>query len=81
MALFRIRNNEVDGTGVPMIGAETEGHAGKGEDGRAHTREAKLYVLTQTGLDEEGRPVRDPRSSSYLVPIWPRSPPQPGSGS
>ncbi len=62
----------IDGTGVPMTGAETEGHAGKGEDGRAHTREVKLCcVFTQTGLDEEGRPVRDPRSSSYLATFAP----------
>jgi len=62
----------IDGTGVPMTGAETEGHAGKGEDGRAHTREVKLCcVFTRTGLDEEGRPVRDPRSSSYLATFAP----------
>ena len=32
----------IDGTGVPMMPAETEGQAGKGEDGRARTREVKL---------------------------------------
>jgi hypothetical protein len=62
----------VDGTGVPVIAAETEGRAGKGEDGTARTREVKLCcVFTQTSLDEEGRPVRDPRSSSYLVTFAP----------
>jgi hypothetical protein len=62
----------VDGTGVPMTGAETEGRPGKGEDGRAHTREVKLCCcFTQTSLDEEGRPVRDPRSSSYLATFAP----------
>jgi hypothetical protein len=62
----------VDGTGVPMTGAETEGRPGKGEDGRAHTREVKLCcVFTQTSLDEEGRPVRDPRSSSCLATFAP----------
>jgi hypothetical protein len=58
----------VDGTGVPMVAAETEGRDGKGEDGRAHTREVKLCcVFTQTSLDARGRPVRDPASSSYLA--------------
>jgi len=58
----------VDGTGVPTVPAETEGRAGKGADGRAHTREIKLgCVFTQTKLDEDGRPVRDPDSTSYLA--------------
>ncbi len=35
----------VDGTGVPMVAAETKGRAGKAADGRAHTREVKLGVL------------------------------------
>jgi hypothetical protein len=62
----------VDGTGVPVIAAETDGRDGKGEDGKAHTREVKLCCcFTQTSLDEKGRPVRDPRSSSYLVTFGP----------
>ena len=61
-----------DGTGVPMVAAETEGRDGKGEDGTAHTREVKLCCcFTQTSRDEKGRPVRDPRSSSYLVTFAP----------
>jgi len=62
----------VDGTGVPMVAAETQGRAGKADDGRAKTREVKLACLfTQTTLDDEGRPVRDPRSSSYLATFDP----------
>ncbi len=62
----------VDGTGVPMVTAATAGRPGKGEDGQAHTREAKLACLfTQAATDEEGRPVRDPASSSYLVTFDP----------
>jgi hypothetical protein len=62
----------VDGTGVPMVPAETNGRAGKAPDGRAHTREVKLGVLfTQTSVDEKGRPVRDPGSSSYLATMEP----------
>jgi hypothetical protein len=58
----------IDGTGVPTVPADTEGHPGKSPDGRAHTREAKLGCLfTQTTLDEKGHPIRDPNSSSYVA--------------
>jgi hypothetical protein len=58
----------VDGTGVPMVPAEVEGRAGKSQDGKARTREVKMAAaFTQTRLDDDGRPVRDPRSSSYLA--------------
>jgi hypothetical protein len=57
----------VDGTGVPMVPAATQGRTGKGLDGRARTREVKLACLfTQTRVDTDGRPVRDPDSTSYL---------------
>ena len=62
----------VDGTGVPMTPAETEGRDGKGEDAKARTREVKLACLfTQTTVDDDGRPVRDPGSSSYLATFDP----------
>ena len=62
----------VDGTGVPMVAAETEGRKGKAEDGKARTREVKLACLfTQTTTDDDGRPVRDPHSSSYLATFGP----------
>ena len=62
----------IDGTGVPMTAAETEGRPGKGEDGRARTREVKLCCcFTQNSLDDQGRPVRDPGSSSYLATFTP----------
>jgi hypothetical protein len=35
----------IDGTGVPMVAAETEGRPGRGEDGKAYTREVKLACL------------------------------------
>ncbi len=58
----------IDGTGVPVVRAETEGRPGKGEDGRSRTREVKLAcVFTQTRVDDDGYPVRDPASSSYLA--------------
>ena len=60
----------MDGTGVPTVSADTAGRAGKYPDGRARTREVKLGALfTQTGVDDTGRPVRDPGSSSYLATV------------
>jgi hypothetical protein len=62
----------IDGTGVPMVAAETAGRHGKGADGRARTREVKLAVFfTQDTLDDKGYPVRDPGSSSYIATFEP----------
>jgi hypothetical protein len=64
----------IDGTGVPVTAKEAAGRDGKGEDGRARTREVKLAVFfTQDKLDDEGYPVRDPGSSSYLATFEPAS--------
>ena len=64
----------IDGTGVPMTARETAGRDGKGEDGRARTREVKLAVFfTQDKLDDDGYPVRDPGSSSYIATFEPAS--------
>ena len=62
----------IDGTGVPMVPAETAGRDGKGEDGRARTREVKLAVFfTQDKLDDKGYPVRDRDSCSYIATFEP----------
>jgi hypothetical protein len=62
----------IDGTGVPMTSKETAGREGKGEDGRARTREVKLAVFfTQDKLDAKGYPVRDRASSSYIATFEP----------
>jgi len=59
-----------DGTGVPMRRQELDGRKGRSPDGEAKTREVKLgCVFTQTGLDEDGRPVRDPASTTYVGAI------------
>jgi hypothetical protein len=59
---------EVDGTGVPVRASETEGRPGKSEDGKAGTREIKLARLfTVSRLDDDGYPVMDPGSSSYVA--------------
>jgi hypothetical protein len=64
----------IDGTGVPVTARETAGRDGKGEDGRARTREAKLAVFfTQSALDGKGRPVRDRGSESYVAAFEPAS--------
>lgn len=60
----------MDGTGVPVVGKETVNRQGKGEEGRARTRETKLgCVFTQTGVDNSGFPVRDEESTSYAGAI------------
>jgi hypothetical protein len=62
----------IDGTGVTMTAKETAGREGKGENGRARTREVKLAVfVTQDELDDDGYPVRDPDSCSYLATFEP----------
>jgi hypothetical protein len=61
---------ECDGTGVPMVPHEVKGRKGKQKDGSAKTREAKLgCVFTQTAFDENGRPIRDPASTSFVGAI------------
>ena len=63
---------EMDGTGLPVVKAETEGRTGKIEGQPARTREAKLgCVFTQTTTDQEGRPVRDEDSTTYSAAIEP----------
>jgi hypothetical protein len=62
----------IDGTGVPVTRKETEGREGKGEDGRARTREVKMAVFfTQDKVNDEGYPVRDRASSSYIATFEP----------
>jgi hypothetical protein len=61
-----------DGTGVPMRKEETRGRKGKQSDGSAVTREVKLgCVFTSQGLDEQGHPLRDPQSTTYVAGFEP----------
>jgi hypothetical protein len=61
---------EMDGTGLPVVGKETQGRAGKQDGQPAHTREAKLgCVFTQTRVDQEGYPLRDDNSTTYVGAI------------
>jgi hypothetical protein len=58
---------EVDGTGVPMMPQELVERKGKQPDGSAKTREVKLgCVFTQTLTDDEGHPLRDHQSTTYV---------------
>jgi len=62
----------VDGTGIPVVAREAEGRRGKADDGKARTREIKLACLfTQTSLDDDGKPARDPSSTTCLATFEP----------
>jgi hypothetical protein len=66
----RILYVQMDGTGVPVVKKETVGRQGKTDGQPAHTREAKLgCVFTQTTTDQEGHPIRDPDSTTYVGAI------------
>jgi hypothetical protein len=55
-----------------MVPAAVTGRAAKSGDGRARTREVKLACLfTQTRLDEQARPMRDPDSTSCVASFAP----------
>jgi hypothetical protein len=61
---------QMDGTQVFMVKPETEGRAGRTAGQPARTRECKLgCVFTQTGVDDQGRPVRDEASTTYVGAI------------
>jgi hypothetical protein len=61
---------EMDGTGLPVVKAETAGRPGKVEGQPARSREAKLgCVFIQTSTDKEGRPIRDADSTTYTAGI------------
>jgi hypothetical protein len=60
----------IDATGVPVVPRETEGRRGKDASGKAKTREAKIgCVFTQTKQDEQGYPIRDDDSTTYVGAI------------
>jgi hypothetical protein len=60
----------MDGVQVPVVAAETEGRVGRIAGQRARTRECKLgSVFTQTTVDDEGWPMRDPDSTTYVGAI------------
>jgi hypothetical protein len=61
-----------DGTGVPMVAQELIGRRGKQADGKAKTRQVYLgCVFTQHRVDEQGHPVRDWESTTYVSSFKP----------
>lgn len=61
---------QMDGTQVFVVKSETEGRAGRAPGLPPRTRECKLgCVFTQTGVDDQGRPVRDEYSTTYVGAI------------
>jgi hypothetical protein len=61
-----------DGTGVPMRKEELAERSGKQPDGSAKTRLAYLgCIFTQHKTDEEGHPVRDYESTTYVSSFGP----------
>lgn len=61
-----------DASGVPMRPEELEGRDGKGPEGKAKTRMANLgCVFTQHQVDDEGHPIRDPNSTTYVSTMGP----------
>ena len=61
-----------DASGVPMRKEELEGRAGKQPDGSAKTRMANLgCVFTQHQTDEQGHPIRDHDSTTYVSTLGP----------
>lgn len=61
-----------DGTGVPMRPEELAGRKGKQSDGTAKTRQVYLgCVFTQHRTDEQGHPVRDHESTTYVSSLKP----------
>jgi hypothetical protein len=61
---------QMDGTGIPAVKKEIEGRAGKVDGQPAHTREVKFgCIFTQTGCDDQGDPIRDPGSTTYIGAI------------
>lgn len=63
---------EGDGTGIPMMRALLEGKKGRQPDGSARTREVKLgAVFLQQRVDEEGEPIREPASTTYVGTLEP----------
>jgi hypothetical protein len=61
---------QMDGTQVFVVKSETEGRSSRTPGQPARTRECKLgAVFTQTTVDDQGRPVRDENSTTYVGAI------------
>lgn len=57
----------MDGVQIPVVRKEAEGRRGRIEGQPARPRECQLGgVFTQTKVDKEGWPIRDPDSTTYV---------------
>jgi hypothetical protein len=57
----------MDGVQIPVVGAEAVGRIGRIEGQHARTRECKQgAVFTQTAMDKDDEPIRDPHSTTYV---------------
>src|ERR1022692_4419552 len=60
----------MDGVQIPVVASEAEGRTSRIDGQRARTRECKLgAVFTQTMVDKDGWPIRDPDSTTYVGAI------------
>jgi len=68
----RVLYVSADGTGVPMMPEALAGRRGKQADGTAKTRQVYLgCVFTQHRQDDQGHPVRDYASTTYVSSFKP----------
>ena len=66
-APVEVLNIQTDMTGIPARPEELAGIAGKQPDGSAKTRQIKVGCVFTQSRDDQGRPQRDPFSSTYLA--------------
>jgi hypothetical protein len=63
-----IRYIQIDGTGVPVVVADTQGQKGN-NPANLHTLARPNSGCVQTATDADGRPVRDESSTTYVGAI------------
>jgi hypothetical protein len=66
-APVEVLNIQTDMTGIPARPEELQDIKGKQPDGSAKTRQIKLGCVFTQSRDTQGRPQRDPFSSTYLA--------------
>jgi len=66
-APVEILNIQTDMTGIPARPEELQGIKGKHPDGAAKTRQIKVGCVFTQSRDTQGKPQRDPLSSTYLT--------------
>jgi hypothetical protein len=66
-APVEVLNIQTDMTGIPARPEELQGISGKQPDGSAKTRQIKVGCVFTQSRDAQGRPQRDPFSSTYLA--------------